>query len=507
MRKVVTAYSGNSFPTYTPNPVFRQAYESGEVEVEHWSILTLVAAPGGCGPGSARGGDRVVGRVVHGRERGLHRGRLAVRPARTAGAPGARRGTGPRRRGRSRRQPRLLRAAARRRVGSVGGTPWRRGDGRAGRRRPRGARAPRPGPGPSGPRGGGGALRRAPGRLLRARRCPCAATERTSRTGARWPTPQRGTSSTTTSENGCSARPRTRTTCSLVGSEQLLWLGGRSDPMSWKADADANPVVRTRPSPRGSRRRPSGPARSSGSWPTVGADAVLAGAGVANLSAWVAVARARAAGSKVLLTAELGLWGYEPTPADPYIFNQRRLPRHPVPLRRIRRPRHGDRRAGHDDGGVPRRSRGRRERVPELDRAGRRAVPGRLGRCQRRRQPGHGVRGGHPGPARTAAPRRVAYVTSPGQRVASVVTDKGVLRRDDGVLRLAAVPAGDGTLEDRVRAFVSSCGYEPEVARQVEELPAVTASRGAGPAGVRPAEIVPGVRRYGSTTRSEWVQG
>ena len=38
---MVTAYSGNSFPTYNPNPIFRQAYESGEVEVEHWSILTL----------------------------------------------------------------------------------------------------------------------------------------------------------------------------------------------------------------------------------------------------------------------------------------------------------------------------------------------------------------------------------------------------------------------------------------------------------------------------------
>ena len=41
LKKVITAYSGNSFPTYTPNPIFRQAYESGEVEVEHWSILTL----------------------------------------------------------------------------------------------------------------------------------------------------------------------------------------------------------------------------------------------------------------------------------------------------------------------------------------------------------------------------------------------------------------------------------------------------------------------------------
>src|SRR5580693_4621478 len=41
LKKVVTAYSGNSFPTYNPNPIFRQAYESGDVEVEHWSILTL----------------------------------------------------------------------------------------------------------------------------------------------------------------------------------------------------------------------------------------------------------------------------------------------------------------------------------------------------------------------------------------------------------------------------------------------------------------------------------
>ena len=41
LRAASTAYSGNSFPTYTPNPIFRQAYESGDVEVEHWSILTL----------------------------------------------------------------------------------------------------------------------------------------------------------------------------------------------------------------------------------------------------------------------------------------------------------------------------------------------------------------------------------------------------------------------------------------------------------------------------------
>ena len=49
VRKVITAYSGDSFPTYTPNPIFQQAYSSGAVEVEHWSILTF-AQRLYCGP-------------------------------------------------------------------------------------------------------------------------------------------------------------------------------------------------------------------------------------------------------------------------------------------------------------------------------------------------------------------------------------------------------------------------------------------------------------------------
>ena len=58
--KVVTAYSGDSFPTYTPNPIFQKAYKDGEVEVEHWSILTylqrLEAAARGLLPSQALGG-------------------------------------------------------------------------------------------------------------------------------------------------------------------------------------------------------------------------------------------------------------------------------------------------------------------------------------------------------------------------------------------------------------------------------------------------------------------
>ena len=41
VQKVVTGYSGDTFPNFTPNPVFAGAYERGEVEVEHWSFLAF----------------------------------------------------------------------------------------------------------------------------------------------------------------------------------------------------------------------------------------------------------------------------------------------------------------------------------------------------------------------------------------------------------------------------------------------------------------------------------
>jgi acyl CoA:acetate/3-ketoacid CoA transferase alpha subunit len=41
VRKVVTGYSGDTFPNFTPNPWFARAYESGEVDVEHWSFLAF----------------------------------------------------------------------------------------------------------------------------------------------------------------------------------------------------------------------------------------------------------------------------------------------------------------------------------------------------------------------------------------------------------------------------------------------------------------------------------
>ena len=68
----------------------------------------------------------------------------------------------------------------------------------------------------------------------------------------------------------------------------------------------------------------------------------------------------------------------------------------------------------------------------------------------------------------------MGYVTAPGEKVVSVVTDRGILRKLDGRLRVAAVPAGAGSFEERVRAMVASCGWEAEVAPDVSELAPVT---------------------------------
>ena len=242
--------------------------------------------------------------------------------------------------------------------------------------------------------------------------------------------------------------------------------------MSWKADADAHPVVDDPAITRWEQAASLGAREVERVVTDVNADAVLAGAGVANLAAWVAVGRARAAGRRVMLTAELGLWGYQPTPADPYIFNQRVFPATPYL---------SDASAvlGMVIGGPGTTTVGclgaaevdRNGALNSTQLAGGRFLVGSGGANDVASRATACVVVTLARPERL--PETVAYVTSPGERVVSVVTDKGVLRRADGVLRLAAVPDGEGSVDDRVREFASSCGYQPEVARGVEELPAV----------------------------------
>jgi acyl CoA:acetate/3-ketoacid CoA transferase beta subunit len=258
-----------------------------------------------------------------------------------------------------------------------------------------------------------------------------------------------------------------------VGPERLDWLRGRTDPMSWRADAEAHPVDEVEETSIWERAAAYGAREVLAEVHDVDADAVLAGAGVANLSAWVAVAMANQSGHRVRLTAELGLWGYQPTPADPYIFNHRVFPGTPLLA-------DASTVLGMVVGGPGTRT------VACLG-AAQVDADGNLNSTT---IPGGPFLVGSGG-ANDVASRatacvvvslarperlvdRVGYITSPGHRVTRIVTDKGVLRREDGVLRVAAVPDGAGSQADRVRALTDVCGWDVEVAREVEDLAPVT---------------------------------
>ncbi len=167
------------------------------------------------------------------------------------------------------------------------------------------------------------------------------------------------------------------------------------------------------------------------------------------------------------------MWGYTPTPADPYIFNHRVFPGTPLLA-------DASTVLGMVVGGPGTRT------VACLGAA----QVDRDGNLNSTLIPGGpflvGSGGANDVASRAAAcvvvalarpdrlVERVGFVTSPGDRVVSVVTDLGVLRRIDGTLQVAAVPAGPDPLSERVRALADACGWDVAVASSVSELDPVT---------------------------------
>ena len=249
----------------------------------------------------------------------------------------------------------------------------------------------------------------------------------------------------------------------------------RADPGSWRDDEVAHPPDLAAPVGAWERAAVYGARRIAGRVLVGGFDAVLAGAGVANLAAWLAVRTARAEGSPVVLTAELGLWGYEPTPADPFVFNHRSFPSATM--------------VADSETVLSTLTAGPGTRLlgclgaAQIDRGGNinsTVIPGRAFLV--------GSGGGNDVASAadevvvvaTLAPRRtveaVPYVTSPGDRVSALVTDLGTFERIDGAFVLTAVPEGPEELDSRIERVRQRCGWELVVADEVAELGSPTAA-------------------------------
>ncbi|GAB3150245.1 3-oxoacid CoA-transferase [Amycolatopsis stemonae] len=467
VEKAVTVYSGDSFPVFTPNPVFQQAYTDGSVEVENWSFLSYIqrlraAATGvpAVVTGSVRGSsmaendgyeevDTRFGRVglvsplvpdvalVHAAVAD-RQGNLAIAPPMFEGSIGAfaaRRG---------------VLATVEKVVDDL--RPW-------------------------------SPLVRIPAhRVLAVVEAPFGA-----HPGGVFPGPEGA-----------------RLPVDGYAEDVEFWIAAREASRSpdfddwireWilePADHDAylaklgkprlDELTRTLGSPtpptgRGEHTGPVTPAERAATWLSdlvrtriarTGADAVLAGAGLANLAAWVGVKKAKADGHEVALAAELGLWDYSPTEGDPFIFSFANFPSSSMLLDTeqvlgnvINGPRtrsiacvgaaqidrHGNINTTRIDGGpylVG--SGGANDVVTNADET---LVVG------------------------TMSPRRFiekcGYVTSPGERVRAVVTDLGILTRRDGELVLTHLAPGVDV--EHVR---SRCGWDLAVADDLAELPPVS---------------------------------
>jgi acyl CoA:acetate/3-ketoacid CoA transferase alpha subunit/acyl CoA:acetate/3-ketoacid CoA transferase beta subunit len=204
------------------------------------------------------------------------------------------------------------------------------------------------------------------------------------------------------------------------------------------------------------------------------ADAVLAGAGVANLAAWLGVELARERGSDVTLTAEIGLWGYDATPADPFVLNHRNFPTATMLS-------DASTVLGALVGGPGTTTIGCLGGA-QIDRHG------NINSTRIDPRPFLVGSGGGNDVASTAAenivvatltPQRTppvcSYVTSPGHAVRALVTDLGLLEKRGGELVLTAVPDASSRA-DGIDAARAACGWDLRVDDDVGTLPAPTSN-------------------------------
>jgi len=480
VRRVVTGYSGDTFPNFTPNPIFAGAYQRGEVEVEHWSFLAfsqrLEAAARGLPAvttrsiaGSSMEANDAYARVdspfgevgllaplvpdvalLHAPVADRH-GNIAIHPPLLEGVWGAL-------------------AARRGAIVSVERIvddlrPWSH-------------------------------LVRIPTRnVLAVCEVELGAHPGGLFTGALpadgygedydfWVEARAATRRVATSE-GADAEPSfddwirhwvlevdsQEEYLERLGPERVGALRAKAAPESWLTDQVEFPPDLTSPPNRWELAAAWGARHLTERVLALDADAVLAGAGVANLTAWLAVADARARGSDVQLTAEIGLWGYDPTPADPFVLNHRNFWRSTMlndaatVLGTLVGGAGATTLACLGGAQVDRHGNVNSTLIPDGP-----FLVGSGGGNDVASVCAEAIVVALLAPQRT--PADCGYITSPGRAVGALVTDLGTLEKldPDGELVLTAVPAGPEPIAERIAAARAACGWDLAVGPSVAEL-------------------------------------
>ncbi len=205
-----------------------------------------------------------------------------------------------------------------------------------------------------------------------------------------------------------------------------------------------------------------------------GYHSILAGVGASHLAAWLAYYSLREQGRDVALLAEIGLYGYIPLPGDPFVFALRNFTTCRLYTDILQTL--GCHVSGNPGrhclgvlgaGQVDRRGNINSSQIP----AASLYLVGSGG--------GNDVAGGAVEVVVVAeqAPHRfveqVPFITSPGEKVSTVVSQLGVFRKDpaDGTLKLAACRQQPGVgIKQTVREIKEQCGWELELFPGLEAL-------------------------------------
>jgi acyl CoA:acetate/3-ketoacid CoA transferase alpha subunit/acyl CoA:acetate/3-ketoacid CoA transferase beta subunit len=199
----------------------------------------------------------------------------------------------------------------------------------------------------------------------------------------------------------------------------------------------------------------------------------LAGVGVSTLSAWLAAQALRAADVPFELAAEGGMFGFTPLPLDPYLFNYRNVFTSAAlsnvqTILDIVIGGHGNRAVG-----VLGAAQVDQHGAINSSRIGGRMLTGSGGANDiASTASAVVVTTSH---SRQRLPEFVDYVTSPGDRVRAIVTDRAVMERADpgGPFLLTGVLDRGQSKEDLIRAALDRCGWPLKVCDDVELLAAV----------------------------------
>ena len=226
-----------------------------------------------------------------------------------------------------------------------------------------------------------------------------------------------------------------------------------------------------------------------------GFETVLAGIGASNIAAWLAEHMLTRDGTDVALVSEIGIYGYAPRPGEPFVFSNRNIAT-------ARQLTDVSVTLGTLVSGAHNRCLGAMG-AAIIDRFG------HVGSTYDQKG-GFIVGSGGANDIASAAAEllitvshgrrrlveRVDHITSPGTRVRTVVTSRAVLARDEGAtsLRLVSIIAADGVAtEAAVAAARADCGWDLEVAPDVTREPPPTARELALIRAFDPARVFLGV--------------